>query len=35
VALPAGAPLDPSFNQRDFDASYACTADLMSVIPPN
>jgi hypothetical protein len=28
-------PLDPTFMQAAFDASYACTADLRAVVPPN
>ena len=27
-------PLDPSFEQTSFDASYACTTDLVATIPP-
>jgi hypothetical protein len=27
-------PLNPSFAQTSFDASYACTTDMMSVVPP-
>ena len=28
------APLDPEFEQTAFDASYACTQDLVATIPP-
>lgn len=31
----AEMPLDPSFMQAAFDASYACTDDLRGVVPPN
>jgi hypothetical protein len=34
VNVPA-IPLDPSFAQAAFDASYACTTDLKATVPPN
>ncbi len=34
VELPE-MPLDPGFMQAAFDSTYACTADLRGVIPPN
>lgn len=35
INLPAGTILDPDFTQAGFDATYSCTADLRSLIPPN
>lgn len=28
------SPLDPAFSQASFDASYACTPNLMATVPP-
>lgn len=33
VTIMMGTPLDPAFNQTSYNASYACTPDLVSVIP--
>lgn len=35
VTLPDGLKLDPDYEQQRFDASYACTADLVEPIPAN
>ena len=35
IDLPAGLPVDPAFAQEDFNASYACTVDLVEAIPAN
>lgn len=33
VTIPEGTVLDPEFTQTRFDSTYACTADLGSLIP--
>ena len=33
ITYPAGAGLDPDFEQKNFDASYSCTEDLVSIVP--
>jgi hypothetical protein len=35
IVIPEGTVLDPEFTQARFDSTYACTADLGSLIPPN
>lgn len=34
VVIPENTALDPAFTQSRFDSTYACTADLSSLIPP-